>query len=273
VAGEFYVNAIHVMRGAEAISTYSPIDEAEKFRIEYWELEEAKLRRKPAPKPLATRVALVTGGGSGIGRATAERLVAEGACVVIADLNLDHAQAVAEELGGPDRAVALHADVSDEDAVVAAVAEAVLAFGGLDLIVNNAGLSLSKPLLETTGKDWDLQHDVMARGSFLISRETARVMIDQDMGGDIVYISSKNSVFAGPNNIAYAATEADPAHQVRLLAAELGAHQIRGNGISPDGVVRGSGIVAGGWGASRAKVHGVKEEELGEFYAQRTLLK
>ena len=273
VAGEFYVNAINVMRGAEAISTYAPIDESEKFRIEYWALEEAKLQRRPKPKPLATRIALVTGGGSGIGKATAERLVAEGACVVIADLNLEGARATAEELGGPDQAVALEADVSDEDAVVAAVAEAVLAFGGLDLIVNNAGLSLSKPLLETTARDWDLQHDVMARGSFLVSRETARVMIDQAMGGDIIYISSKNSVFAGPNNIAYSATKADQAHQVRLLAAELGGHQIRVNGINPDGVVRGSGIFAGGWGASRAKVYGVEEEDLGEFYAQRTLLK
>ena len=273
VAGEFYVNAINVMRGAEAISTYSPIEESEKFRIEYWALEEAKLQRKPKPKPLATRVALVTGGGSGIGKATAERLVAEGACVVIADLNLENAQAVAEDLGGPDHAVALRADVSDEQAVIDMVAEAVLAFGGLDLIVNNAGLSLSKPLLETTAKDWDLQHDVMARGSFLVSRETARVMIDQAMGGDIIYISSKNSVFAGPNNIAYSATKADQAHQVRLLAAELGEHQIRVNGINPDGVVRGSGIFAGGWGASRAKVYGVEEEDLGEFYAQRTLLK
>ncbi|OFT49555.1 short-chain dehydrogenase [Brachybacterium sp. HMSC06H03] len=273
VAGEFYVNAIHVMRGAEAVSTYSPIGESEKFRIEYWELEEAKLRRRPTPKPLATRVALVTGGGSGIGKATATRLVAEGACVVIADLNLENAQATAEELGGPDHAVALRADVSDEQAVIDMVAEAVLAFGGLDLIVNNAGLSLSKPLLETTAKDWDLQHDVMARGSFLVSRETARVMIAQAMGGDILYISSKNSVFAGPNNIAYSATKADQAHQVRLLAAELGEHQIRVNGINPDGVVRGSGIFAGGWGASRAKVYGVEEEKLGEFYAQRTLLK
>lgn len=273
VAGEFYVNAIHVMRGAEAVSTYSAIDEAEKFRIEYWELEEAKLRRKPTPKPLATRIALVTGGGSGIGKATATRLVAEGACVVIADLNLENAQATAEELGGPDHAVALRADVSDEHAVIDMVAKAVLAFGGLDLIVNNAGLSLSKPLLETSAKDWDLQHDVMARGSFLVSRETARVMIAQAMGGDILYISSKNSVFAGPNNIAYSATKADQAHQVRLLAAELGEHQIRVNGINPDGVVRGSGIFAGGWGASRAKVYGVEEEKLGEFYAQRTLLK
>jgi rhamnulose-1-phosphate aldolase/alcohol dehydrogenase len=273
VAGEFYVNAIRVMRGAESVSTYAPIDEAEKFRIEYWALEEAKLQRRPKPKPLATRVALVTGAGSGIGKATAERLVAEGACVIIADLNLENAQAVAEELGGSDHAVALRADVSDEASVVQMVADAVLPFGGIDLIVNNAGLSLSKPLLETTAKDWDLQHDVMARGSFLVSRESARVMIDQAMGGDIIYISSKNSVFAGPNNIAYSATKADQAHQVRLLAAELGGHQIRVNGINPDGVVRGSGIFAGGWGASRAKVYGVKEEELGEFYAQRTLLK
>ncbi len=273
VAGEFYVNAINVMRGAESVSTYAPIDEAEKFRIEYWALEEAKLKRRPAPKPLATRIALVTGGGSGIGRATAERLVSEGACVIIADLNLEAAEKVAEELGGRDKAVAVKADVSDEESVSRMVAEAVLAFGGIDLAVNNAGLSLSKPLLETTAADWDLQHNVMARGSFLVSRETARVMIEQGMGGDIIYISSKNSVFAGPNNIAYSATKADQAHQVRLLAAELGEHQIRVNGINPDGVVRGSGIFAGGWGASRAKVYGVEEAKLGEFYAQRTLLK
>jgi rhamnulose-1-phosphate aldolase/alcohol dehydrogenase len=271
-AGEFYVNAIAVMRGAEGLSTYAPIAESEKFRIEYWALEEAKLQRRPRPKPLATRIALVTGAGSGIGKATAERLVAEGACVVIADLNHDNAEAVAEELGGPDKAVAIRADVSDEAAVIQAVADAVLAFGGLDLVVNNAGLSLSKPLFETTAKDWDLQHNVMARGSFLVSRETARVMVEQGLGGDIIYIASKNSVFAGPNNIAYSATKADQAHQVRLLAAELGEHQIRVNGINPDGVVRGSGIFAGGWGASRAKVYGVEEEKLGEFYAQRTLL-
>ena len=193
--------------------------------------------------------------------------------MIIADLNLEAAEKVAEELGGRDKAVAVKADVSDEEAVSHMVAEAVLAFGGIDLVVNNAGLSLSKPLLETTAADWDLQHNVMARGSFLVSRETARVMIGQGVGGDIIYISSKNSVFAGPNNIAYSATKADQAHQVRLLAAELGEHQIRVNGINPDGVVRGSGIFAGGWGASRAKVYGVEEEKLGEFYAQRTLLK
>jgi rhamnulose-1-phosphate aldolase/alcohol dehydrogenase len=273
VAGEFYVNAINVMRGAEAISTYAPIDEAEKFRIEYWALEEAKLARMPKPKPLATRIAVVTGAGSGIGKAIAERLAAEGACVVIADLNLEGAESVAAELGGPDVAVAVRADVTSEDDVRGLVEATVLAFGGVDLVVNNAGLSISKPLLETTTKDWDLQHDVMARGSFLVAREAARAMIAQDLGGDIVYIASKNSLFAGPNNIAYSATKADQAHQVRLLAAELGGHGIRVNGVNPDGVVRGSGIFAGGWGAQRAATYGVPESELGAYYAQRTLLK
>lgn len=273
VAGEFYVNAINVMRGAEGISSYAPIDEAEKFRIEYWALEEAKLARMPAPRRLATRVALVTGAASGIGKAIAQRFAAEGACVVIADLSLEKAEAAAAEIGSSDVAVGIAMDVSDEAAVVAGLEAAVLAFGGLDLVVNNAGLSLSKSLLETTAADWDLQHNVMARGSFLVSRAAARVMIDQGLGGDIVYISSKNSVFAGPNNIAYSATKADQAHQVRLLAAELGAHGIRVNGINPDGVVRGSGIFAGGWGANRAAVYGVSEDKLGEFYAQRTLLK
>jgi rhamnulose-1-phosphate aldolase/alcohol dehydrogenase len=273
VAGEFYVNAINVMRGAEAVSTYAPIDESEKFRIEYWSLEEAKLQRMPKPRPLVGRVALVTGAGSGIGRAIAERLAAEGACVVVADLDARAAQDVAEGIGGTDRAIAVTADVTDTTAVRACVDAAALAFGGVDLVVNNAGLSISKPLLETTDRDWDLQHDVMAKGSFLVSRAAARVMVDQGMGGDIVYISSKNSVFAGPNNVAYSAAKADQAHQVRLLAAELGEHGIRVNGINPDGVVRGSGIFAKGWGAERAKVYGVPEDELGAFYAQRTLLK
>ncbi len=273
VAGEFYVNAINVMRGAEALSTYAPIDENEKFRVEYWELEEAKLRRRPAPRPLATRIALVTGAASGIGKAVAHRLADEGACVVIADLDGDKARAAAAEIGSSDVAVGVAADVTDEQAVKSAVDAAVLAFGGLDLVVNNAGLSLSRPLLETTTQDWDLQHDVMAKGSFLVSRAAARDMIDQRLGGDIVYVSSKNSVFAGPDNIAYSAAKADQAHQVRLLAAELGQHGIKVNGINPDGVVRGSGIFAGGWGAKRAAVYGVPESELGAFYAQRTLLK
>jgi rhamnulose-1-phosphate aldolase len=273
VAGEFYVNAINVMRGAEGLSTYAPIDEAEKFRIEYWALEEAKLQRMPKPKPLATRIALVTGAASGIGKAIATKLAAEGACVVIADLSLEKAQAAAAEIGTADVAVGVQVDVADEAAVQAMVDATVLAFGGVDLVVNNAGLSLSKTLLETTVADWDLQHDVMAKGSFLVSRAAAKVLIEQELGGDIVYISSKNSVFAGPNNIAYSAVKADQAHQVRLLAAELGEHGIKVNGVNPDGVVQGSGIFAGGWGAQRAAVYGVDEAELGKFYAQRTLLK
>ena len=271
VAGEFYVNAINVMRGAESVSTYSPIPESEKFRIEYWALEEAKLQRMPKPKALATRIALVTGGGSGIGKAIALRLAAEGACVAVADRDGDAAAEVAK-LAGAD-AIALTADVTDEAGVAGAIADCCLAFGGVDLVVNNAGLSISKPLLETTVADWDKQHDVMAKGSFLVAREAARAMVAQDMGGDIVYIASKNAVFAGPNNVAYGATKADQAHQVRLLAAELGAHGIRVNGVNPDGVVQGSGIFASGWGAQRAAVYGVEEAKLGEFYAQRTLLK
>lgn len=273
VAGEFYVNAINVMRGAEGLSTYAPIDESEKFRIEYWALEEAKLQRMPKPKPLATRVALVTGAASGIGKATAQKLAAEGACVVIADLSLEKAQEAAAEIGSADVAVGVQVDVSSAEAVQAAVDAAVLAFGGVDLVVNNAGLSLSRSLLETSEKDWDLQHDVMAKGSFLVSQATAKVMIEQGMGGDIVYISSKNSIFAGPNNVAYGAAKADQAHQVRLLAAELGEHGIKVNGVNPDGVVQGSGIFASGWGANRAAVYGVEEKDLGKFYAQRTILK
>ena len=273
VAGRFYVNAINVMRGAEAVSSYSPIGEAEKFRIEYWALEEAKLQRMPKPKRLAARIALVTGAGSGIGRAIARRLAAEGACVVVADRDGPGAAAVAAEIGTADVAVPCTVDVADEEQVAAAVAAASLAFGGVDLVVNNAGLSISKPLLDTTVADWDRQHDVMARGSFLVSREAARAMKAQGMGGDIVYICSKNSVVAGPDNMAYGAAKADQAHQVRLLAAELGGDGIRVNGINPDGVVRGSGIFAGGWGAQRAAVYGVEEKDLGAYYARRTLLK
>jgi rhamnulose-1-phosphate aldolase/alcohol dehydrogenase len=273
VAGEFYVNAINVMRGAESLSTYAPIPESEKFRIEYWALEEAKLQRLPKPKPLATRVVFVTGGGSGIGKAIARRLAEEGACVAVADIAGDAADAAAREIGGPDVALGVACDVTDPAQVAAAIDATILAFGGVDIVVNNAGLSISKALLDTTEADWDLQHDVMAKGSFLVSRETARVMRDQAMGGDLVYIVSKNAFFAGPNNVAYGATKADQAHQVRLLAAELGEFGIRVNGVNPDAVVRGSGIFAKGWGADRARTYGVAEDQLGEFYAQRTLLK
>ncbi|MEX1133952.1 MAG: bifunctional rhamnulose-1-phosphate aldolase/short-chain dehydrogenase [Acidimicrobiia bacterium] len=273
IAGEFYVNAINVIRGAEAVSTYSPVPESEKFRVEYWMLEEMKLRRRPKPKPLTGKVTLVTGAGSGIGRAIAQKLSEAGSALVVVDLNLDAAQETAELIGSADLVVAFQADVTDEAAVRAAVEEAVVRYGGLDILVNNAGLSLSKSLLETTEEDWDRQHDVMAKGSFLASKHAAAAMIAQGNGGDIVYIVSKNAVVAGPNNLAYGSAKASQAHQVRLLAAELGEHGIRVNGINPDGVVQGSGIFAGGWGADRAKVYGVPEEELGRYYAGRTLLK
>ena len=273
VAGEFYVNAINVMRGAEGVSTYAPVVEAEKFAVEYWILEELKLRRRPQPRAHAGRVALVTGGASGIGLATVHALAAEGAHIVIADLSLDSAAAAAEELGGPDRAVAVAMDVSDENAIAAGVAEAVLAFGGVDLIVNNAGITRAGSLADTTFEDWDLQYQIMPRGSFAVAKVLEPVLRAQRLGGDIVNICSKNAVFAGPNNIAYSSAKAAQAHMVRLLAAELGDIGVRVNGINPDGVVRGSGIFAGGWGASRAKTYGVAEEDLGKYYAQRTVLK
>jgi rhamnulose-1-phosphate aldolase/alcohol dehydrogenase len=273
VAGEFYVAAINAIRGAEALSTYAPIPEAEKFRIEYWALEERKLRRRPPPRPLTGKVAFVTGAGSGIGRAIAVRLRQEGAAVAVADIDAGAAGAVAEELGAGDHAVAVHVDVGDERAVRASIDQAVARFGGVDIVVNNAGLSISRALLETTLEDWDRQHDVMARGSFLVAKHAARVMIDQGTGGDILYVVSKNAIVAGPDNVAYGSAKASQAHQVRLLAAELGEHGIRVNGINPDAVVQGSGIFAGGWGAERARVYGVEEDELGRFYASRTLLK
>jgi NAD(P)-dependent dehydrogenase (short-subunit alcohol dehydrogenase family) len=271
VAGEFFVNAINVMRGAESVSSYQPIDDAEKFRVEYWELEEAKLRRRPAPRPLTGRVAFVTGAASGIGRAIAERLADEGASVVVADLDGEKAGKVAAAIGD-DRALAVPVDVSDEVAVAAAFAAAALRFGGVDLVVNNAGFATSAALVDTEVADWDRLHAVLARGSFLVSREAGRMLIASGMGGDIVYVVSKNAVAAGPENVAYSAAKADQAHQVRLLAAELGPHGIRVNGVNPDGVVEGSGIFSGSWREARAEAYGVEPERLGEFYAQRTLL-
>ena len=273
VAGEFYVNAINVMRGAEGVSTYQPVSEAEKFNVEYWQLEEDKLKRRPAPKALAGRIALVTGGASGIGLATVKLLAEHGANVIIGDINQAGCEAVALDLGGPDKAAGVAMDVTDFEAVKAGIAAGIVAFGGIDLIVNNAGITRAGSLADTSLVDWDLQYQIMPRGSFLVAKAAEGALRAQGLGGDIINICSKNSVFAGPNNIAYSSAKAAQAHMVRLLAAELGEIGVRVNGINPDGVVRGSGIFAGGWGASRAATYGVAEEDLGKYYAQRTVLK
>ncbi|MET3807377.1 rhamnulose-1-phosphate aldolase/alcohol dehydrogenase [Nakamurella sp. UYEF19] len=273
VAGEFYVNAINVMRGAEGVSVYQPVAEAEKFNVEYWQLEEDKLKRRPASKALAGRIALVTGGASGIGLATVKLLAEHGANVIIGDINQAGCESVAADLGGPDKAVGVAMDVTDFDAVKAGIAAGIVAFGGIDLIVNNAGITRAGSLADTSLVDWDLQYQIMPRGSFLVAKAAEGALRAQRLGGDIINICSKNSVFAGPNNIAYSSAKAAQAHMVRLLAAELGDIGVRVNGINPDGVVRGSGIFAGGWGASRAATYGVSEEDLGKYYAQRTVLK
>ncbi len=273
VAGEFYVNAINVMRGAEGVSTYRPIAEADKFSIEYWQLEENKLLLRPKPKPLAGKVALVTGGASGIGLAAARLFVENGANLVVSDLDAAKCSSVATDLGDSDVAIGVTMDVGDLDSVQRGIDEAVLAFGGLDIIVNNAGITRAGSLADTSVEDWDLQYRIMPRGSFLVARAAEPVLRAQRLGGDIINVCSKNAVFAGPNNIAYSSAKAAQAHMVRLLAAELGGIGVRVNGINPDGVVRGSGIFAGGWGASRAKTYGVPEEDLGKYYAQRTVLK
>lgn len=273
VAGEFYINAINVMRGAEAVSTYSPVGEADKFAVEYWQLEEKKLQLRPAPKALAGKVALITGGASGIGLATARTLREHGANVVIADLDAGNSAAVADELGGADAAIGVPMDVTLLEAVQRGIDEAVLAFGGLDIVVNNAGITRPGSLADTSIADWDLQQAIITRGSFLVTRAAERVFRAQRLGGDVINICSKNAVFAGPNNLAYSTAKAGQAHMVRLLATELGEIGVRVNGINPDGVVRGSGIFAGEWGASRAATYGVDPEDLGKYYAQRTVLK
>ena len=275
VASEFYANAINVMRGAEAVSEYTALPRQEAFDIEYWLLEEAKLQRMPKPKPLSGRVALVTGSAGGIGKAIAKKLASEGACVVLNDINaerLETAKAEFIKLFGKDAVSTVLMDVTNSRSIENAMEAASLAFGGVDIVVNNAGISLSKPVTEHTVADWDKVYDILVKGQFLVSREAVEVMRKQGFGGDIVNIVSKNAVVSGPNNLAYGSAKAAQAHGTRLLAAELGADKIRVNMVNPDAVIADSNIWAGGWAEGRAKAYGVTVAELPAYYAKRTLL-
>ncbi|MBC7399524.1 MAG: bifunctional aldolase/short-chain dehydrogenase [Mucilaginibacter sp.] len=275
VAAEFYTNAINVMKGAEAISDYTSLPRQEAFNIEYWLLEEAKLQRMPKPKALSGRVALVTGSAGGIGKAIAKKFAEEGACVVLNDMNAERLESAGEEfkkLFGKDAYTTVILDVTKADQINNAVAEAILAFGGVDLIVNNAGLSISKTIADHTEKDWDLLYDVLVKGQFLVTQAASNVMKKQDIGGDIINIVSKNALVSGPNNAGYGSAKAAQLHLSRLNAAELGADKIRVNVVNPDAVISDSNIWAGGWAEGRAKAYGVTVAELPAYYAKRTLL-
>jgi len=275
VAAEFYINAINVMKGAEAISEYTSLPRQEAFNIEYWLLEEAKLQRMPKPKSLSGRIALVTGSAGGIGKAIAKKFAAEGACVIINDINEERLQVATGEfqkLFGKDNAAAVMLDVTNKDTITKAMENAALLFGGVDIIVNNAGISTSKPIADHTIADWDKLYDILVKGQFLVSQAGIEVMRKQNIGGDIVNIVSKNAVVAGPNNAGYGSAKAAQAHLTRLMAAELGADKIRVNTVNPDAVIADSNIWAGGWAEGRAKAYGITVDELPAYYAKRTLL-
>ncbi len=275
VAAEFYINAINVMKGAEAISEYTSLPRQEAFNIEYWLLEEAKLQRMPKAKPLSGRIALVTGSAGGIGKAIAKKFAEEGACVIINDINEERLQNATDEfqkLFGKDNAAAVTLDVTNIDTITQAMESAALAFGGVDIIVNNAGISTSKPIADHTIADWDKLYDILVKGQFLVSQAGIAVMRKQNIGGDIVNIVSKNAVVAGPNNAGYGSAKAAQAHLTRLMAAEVGADKIRVNTVNPDAVIADSNIWAGGWAEGRAKAYGITVEELPAYYAKRTLL-
>jgi rhamnulose-1-phosphate aldolase/alcohol dehydrogenase len=275
VASEFYINAINVMKGAEAVSEYTSLPRQEAFNIEYWLLEEAKLQRTPKPKPLSGRIALITGSAGGIGKAIAKKFAEEGACVVINDINEDRMRGAMEEFQkqfGKDTAASTLLDVTNNETIEKAFADAVLAFGGVDIIVNNAGISISKSITDHSIADWDKLYDILVKGQFLVSKLGVEIMRKQNIGGDIVNIVSKNSVVAGPNNTGYGSAKAAQAHLSRLLAAELGADKIRVNIVNPDAVIADSNIWAGGWAEGRAKAYGITVDELPAYYAKRTLL-
>ena len=275
LASEYYTNAINVMRGAEAVSEYMALPRQEAFDIEYWLLEEAKLQRLPKPKPLTGRVALVTGSAGGIGKAIAKKFASEGACVILNDINperLEEAKAEFMTTFGKDSVATTLLDVTNAHSVSAALDATCLAFGGVDIVVNNAGISLSKSLTDHTIADWDKVYDILVKGQFLVSQAAVEVMRKQNFGGDIINIVSKNAVVSGPNNAAYGSAKSAQAHLTRLLASELGGDKIRVNMVNPDAVIAGSNIWSGGWAEGRAKAYGVSVEELPAYYAKRTLL-
>lgn len=276
ISGEFYVNAINVMRGASAISTYCGLPEQEAFDIEYWLLEEAKLQRMPKPKSLAGRVALVTGGAGGIGSATAERLLREGACVMLADIDGAAAEMTAAAMArhfGPDVIRAIAMDVTDEAQVIAACTATALAFGGLDILVSNAGIASSAPIEDTTLALWNRNMDILSTGYFLVSREAFRLMRGQGIGGSVVFVASKNGLAASPNAAAYCTAKAAEIHLARCLALEGAEAGIRVNVVNPDAVLRGSKIWSGEWLDQRAATYKTDKEGLEEMYRQRSLLK
>jgi len=275
VAAEFYINAINVMRGAEAISQYTSLPAQEAFNIEYWLLEEAKLQRMPKPKSLSGRIALITGSAGGIGKAIAKRFADEGACVVINDNDADRLAEAGEEFAqkyGKDVYIAAQLDVTDSSTIRNVFNKSSLSFGGIDIVVNCAGLSISKPIEEHTEKDWDLLYDVLVKGQFLVTQLGIEIMRKQNKGGDVINIVSKNALVSGPNNAAYGSAKAAQLHLSRLNAAELGKDRIRVNVVNPDAVILDSKIWTGDWAAGRAKAYGISVEELPSFYARRTLL-
>lgn len=275
VASEFYINAINVMKGAEAISTYTSLSKQAAFDIEYWLLEEAKLQRMPRPKPLSGKVALITGSAGGIGKAIAKKFAREGACVIINDNDVNRLEQAKEEFGhsfSGDVFITTKLDVTDPETISAAFNASVLAFGGVDIIVNNAGLSISKPLEEHSEADWDILYDVLVKGQFLVTQQAAVILRKQGFGGDIINIVSKNALVSGPNNMAYGSAKAAQLHLSRLSAAELGKDHVRVNVINPDAVISDSKIWSGAWAEGRAKAYGISVDELPSYYAKRTLL-
>ena len=275
VAAEFYINAINVMKGAEAISEYTALPRQEAFNIEYWLLEEAKLQRMPKPKPLTGKVALITGSAGGIGKAIAKRFAQEGACVVLNDIDPDRLAGAKTEftgLFGKDMVATTALNVTDPDSISQAFDAACLAFGGVDIVVNNAGISISRAIAEHTIEEWDRLYDILVKGQFMVTQSAVAVMRKQATGGDIINIVSKNALVAGPNNAGYGSAKAAQLHLSRLNAAELGPDHIRVNVVNPDAVISDSKIWAGGWAEGRAKAYGITVDELPAFYAKRTLL-